>query len=500
VNPRLTRRQAGALALSPAATLFGASSLAAGGTFSAVATGGSRNLTLEVSIGIAEADRGQSGRYYVAAAFNGELFFFDGSRWRPWRLGPMPSLAAGPLVDRKFVVAANVDMAGLHGAAVFAGYGSSDADLVSRANYALVHTLAPRYDVGVDYHAHGSDFLKTAFVTIYHQPEVRAAVRQQLQGIADAGATIVSTRLWFVADASEGNLGETFRTMFPITAQEVLNLRQYLTDVAAIVGAHGQRLRVHLVMLYLGWAGYTTGSPATGLGFFSNVPGPEYTRRWTLCLDGVLAAAAGVRRSDGVPVVDRIYMDGEVMVGAKKNQDWFLRTHYPTFVARTRAAGFVPTLYFLVSEPAAHVLDTAWRDVDYPDLAGYRTMFWVYRSLRFLRQEGLPMPDRIDFSLYITDLPTLPVDTTAFTALVRRVLEGCEAALTPLGAPQAYGIAETFYFTDPARRQAYGRALAAEGRSNDKLQLVSFWTTPDGGGAGIHPAFPFAIADFLPQA
>ena len=285
--------------------------------------------------------------------------------------------------------------------------------------------------------------------------------------------------------------------MFPITAQEVANLRQYLGDVAAVVGAHGQRLRVHLVMLYLGWADYTTGSPATGLGFFSNVPGTEFTRRWTLCLEGILDAASGVRRPDGAAVVDRIYMDGEVMIGAKKNQDWFLRTHYPTFVSRTRAAGFVPSLYFLVSEPAANVLDTAWRDVDYTDLAGYRTMFWIYRSLRVMRQEGLPMPDRNDISLYIVDLPTLPVDAAHFTALVRRVLQGCEGALTPLGAPQAYGIAETFYFLDPARRQAYGRALAEESRRNNKLQLVSFWTTPDGGGAGIHPAYPFAIEDFL---
>lgn len=207
MNLRLTRRQAGALALAPAAALYGVCAPAAGGAFSAVATGGSRNLTLEVSIRIAEADRGQGGRYYVAVVFHGELFFFDGSQWRAWRSGPMPSVAAGPLVDRRFVVVANADVSALHGATVFAGYGLSDADLLARANYAQVHQLAPRHDVGVDYHAHGSDFLKTAFLTIYHQPEVRAAVRQQLQGMADAGATIVSTRLWFVSDASDGSFG-----------------------------------------------------------------------------------------------------------------------------------------------------------------------------------------------------------------------------------------------------------------------------------------------------
>src|SRR5438445_8006163 len=38
----------------------------------------------------------------------------------------------------------------------------------------------PGYSVGVDYHAYDTDFLHTAFITIYNQPNVRQTVRAQL--------------------------------------------------------------------------------------------------------------------------------------------------------------------------------------------------------------------------------------------------------------------------------------------------------------------------------
>src|SRR5436305_738976 len=56
----------------------------------------------------------------------------------------------------------------------------------------------PGYSVGVDYHAYDTDFLHTAFITIYDQPSVRQTVRTQLQGMADRGASTISTRIWFV--------------------------------------------------------------------------------------------------------------------------------------------------------------------------------------------------------------------------------------------------------------------------------------------------------------
>lgn len=46
----------------------------------------------------------------------------------------------------------------------------------------------PGYEVGVDYHAYGTDNLSTAFITIYNQPQVREVVRAQLQGMAVSDA------------------------------------------------------------------------------------------------------------------------------------------------------------------------------------------------------------------------------------------------------------------------------------------------------------------------
>ena len=41
----------------------------------------------------------------------------------------------------------------------------------------------------------------SAFLTRYHEPGVRELVTEQLQGMADGGATIISTRLWLVNEA-----------------------------------------------------------------------------------------------------------------------------------------------------------------------------------------------------------------------------------------------------------------------------------------------------------
>src|SRR5438093_13070327 len=72
----------------------------------------------------------------------------------------------------------------------------------------------PGYEIGVDYHAYGSDNLSTAFITIYNQLQVRQAVRAQLQGLADRGATFIHTTIWFVSYLRPSNFGETGRATY----------------------------------------------------------------------------------------------------------------------------------------------------------------------------------------------------------------------------------------------------------------------------------------------
>src|SRR5205814_56532 len=168
----------------------------------------------------------------------------------------------------------------------------------------------PGYSVGVDYHAYDTDFLHTAFITIYDQPGVRQTVRSQLQGMADRGASTISTRIWSVTEPGTSNFGETWRATFPMTDQEAANLHAYAQDVAAVQGSGGNRLRLDLCFLWLGAADYTMGTPSTGLGF-TPVTGDVYASRVRTTTDKVLAAIAGVKRPDGLPVVNIIYLNGE---------------------------------------------------------------------------------------------------------------------------------------------------------------------------------------------
>ena len=211
----------------------------------------------------------------------------------------------------------------------------------------------PGYDVGVDYHAYGTDMNSTAFITIYNQPQVRQTVQSQLQGMADRGATLIHTAVWFVSnpnDLNDPNQGQAWRAHFPISSQEASNLRAYAQDVAAIQGAGGTRLRLTLALLWLGAADYTIGSPTTGLGYDS-LPAAQFTAKVQATIDSVLAAISGVICPDGVPVVDSIIFDsttfgnaGNNIANNNPNAEWWILTQYPYFVSHTLQQGFSPTI------------------------------------------------------------------------------------------------------------------------------------------------------------
>jgi hypothetical protein len=362
------------------------------------------------------------------------------------------------------------------------------------------------YDVGVDYHATGTDFLHSAFITIYDQPSVRQLVRTQLQGMADRGATVISTRIWFVTEPGATNFGETWRATFPMTDQEEANLHTYAEDVAAIQGSGGNRLRLNLCLLWLGAADYTMGSPSTTLGV-TPVTAAVYSARVQTTTDKVLAAVAGVNRSDGVPIVDIIYLNGEVMIAAPgetppiANLDWFMTTHYARFVQVVRGAGFTPSVYFNISDTQADYLSPGYVDVTYPTvLDGHRSMYWLYRTLRFMYDNGLPLPARIDFSFYVFNTPSnIPLTGgVTYAQLLGRALDDADAVLPSLGIQPAYAAAETYYFPDAVARRSLGQAFAADALAHNRFHAVTFWTTPDGGGPGVNNAYPFAFEDYLP--
>jgi len=356
----------------------------------------------------------------------------------------------------------------------------------------------PGYDVGVDYHAFGTDFLHTAFVTIYDQPAVRQNVRVQLQGMADRGATFLQTAIWFVTEPGTTNFGETWRATFPMTDQEAANLRAYAQDVASIQGAGGNTFRLDLALNWLGAADFTIGSPTTGLGN-SNLSATEFISRVQVTTGKVVAAVSDVTRPDGVRLVDRVFLDCGVTIPApgepdgNPNEGWFLTANYPGFVSTVSQPGLTPAVYFNSDFSQAAVLDDSYVDSAYPILNGHRSMFWIYRGMKFMVDNGLPLPSRIDFAGYITSTGA------SYDQLLQRILDDADATLPSLGAPRAYGAAETYYLADPTQRLQYAQAFAKQAAQSSRLQRVSFWTTPDSGGKGVNAAYPFTIEDFLPQ-
>jgi hypothetical protein len=359
----------------------------------------------------------------------------------------------------------------------------------------------PGYDVSVDYHAYGADFDSTAFVTIYNRPQVRETVQAQLQGMADRGATSIQTAIWIVTEPGTTNFGQTWRATFPITDQETANLHAYAQDVAAVQGAGGNRLRLNIALNWLGAADYTIGSPTTTLGF-SNLSPAEFTSRAQTTTDKILAAVADVTRPDGVQLLDTIFFVAEATLpdsmtppGPITNTGWFLTTNYPHFVSGAAQVGIRPSVYFNGGSGCgqALVLDSSYVDALFSILNGHGSMFFVYRGLKFMVDNGLPLPSgRIDFDCYMTSTGA------TYDQLLQRILDDADATLPSLGAPKVYDIPETYYLADPALRLQYGQAFATQAAQNSRLHRVSFWTTPNGGGPGQPEAYPFTIEDFLP--
>jgi len=217
--------------------------------------------------------------------------------------------------------------------------------------------------------------------------------------------------------------------------------------------------------------------------------------------DRVIDAVAGIYRPDGQHAVSLFYMDGEILAAAddndpavvneKKNIRWFLQTHYPAFIQKARAAGIIPSVYFLVNPSESHALQNDYMDSYLPILHQRRSMYWLYRSVKFMQDANLEVPERIDFSMYTY----YPYDFSNPATIVNRIFDDLEATLGPLlGTPLRYAIAETPYYEDVSKRRRMAKAIAAErDLRGSNPEFVTFWTTPYGNGLTPPVGYPFDI-------
>ncbi len=376
----------------------------------------------------------------------------------------------------------------------------SGSEVCTQAGQCVLVEQPGPWRVGVDYHATGADFTSTVFVPRYHNPAVRQLVQNQLAQMAGpGGADLLFTRLWF--GANPGDSGG-WLLHFPPTQQEMDDLRQYVEDVAALPNPPD----LYLCLLWLWCSEYRQGSPSTTLGH-CDMTAAQYEAAMEATLDSVVAAVRGVWRADGTPAVRILYLDGEVLVASgpsdpaakweKKNLRWWLQTFYPGFVQRVRLAGMIPSLYFLVAASEDEILDNDFHDSTFPVLDRHRSAFWIYRSLRFLSNAGLPIPFRIDFSAYPANT-SYPLVNTTWGTLYSRIFDDLEAVLPDvLGTMPRLGLAETWYFSTPIERWRVGKAIAAERLlRGTELDFVSFWTTPWNNGQTDPSAPPFAFDAF----
>jgi hypothetical protein len=189
-------------------------------------------------------------------------------------------------------------------------------------------------------------------------------------------------------------------------------------------------------------------------------------------------------------VVSTVYLAAEVMIGAKPNEDQFLRDVYPYFVQQSQAAGVLPSLYFLVEAHDQVVLDEGFVDDQYPILNGHRPLYWVYRSIDFLQREGLPVPERLDASIYPEAI------TITYDESLRRIFDD----IAEVFPGKRVGVVETYYPVDQAERRRLGQSFLAEYQRRGLLEEVIFWTTPNAGRNGEGVGYPFDFDSYRPAS
>jgi hypothetical protein len=127
-----------------AAMLVFICALAWGGEFtiSAQPSGTANNQTLRVTISPAVEDVGKAGAIYIAALLpNGQWFFLTSSGWRQWVGGNYPAFSSGALAITTATPLDRMDVSALRGAAIYAGYGTSPAAMLTNGTYALVFVV-----------------------------------------------------------------------------------------------------------------------------------------------------------------------------------------------------------------------------------------------------------------------------------------------------------------------------------------------------------------------
>lgn len=108
---------------------------------SATASGSANNLTLDINIIVPRRDKGKTGKLYIGALLGKQWYLRTQKAWVPWKSGPLPAYSSGKLGSRTVSLYAGEDVSTFSGAEIYAGYGTSDADMLNGNKYTKVYTI-----------------------------------------------------------------------------------------------------------------------------------------------------------------------------------------------------------------------------------------------------------------------------------------------------------------------------------------------------------------------
>lgn len=110
---------------------------------SGVEQGQSTSLTLMGNLNVAQEVRNRPGSVYFAAMTGGLIFFNNGTSWVQYVGGAFPIYMSGTLANQTVPLLSNLDVSAYGDLAVYLGYGTSDADLLSNQSFNQIYCATP---------------------------------------------------------------------------------------------------------------------------------------------------------------------------------------------------------------------------------------------------------------------------------------------------------------------------------------------------------------------
>ncbi len=370
--------------------------------------------------------------------------------------------------------------------------------------------LFASHEIGVRYHSlEGSPAVfQATFLNDYHVGTNRADAIDQMQEMVDSGITLIHLTIW-----PAGAPPHSWGSHFPLSTQELDNLEAFVEDVGALRSADtGVAPMLHISLLDGGDSQFKTVQqndvfPIAGGG---HRDGTQFLATWRQLIDDVVDRVGDIRHDDDSPVVQRMYLGGELMLREDGSSpydgpagwtlQWFLTNTFPHFWDSLEAVEIVPSTYFFAwPVVASQIFDGSWLDI----VAS--TLTWW--------QANLPgrVPDRLDISVYTGD-HSVPDYTAQQRQRILAAAAGIDDLMVDLFGPQGmdYAFVEVHYYDveedhPEVRAEAFGtyRDMMDPDHPEHRPRFrgVHFWPYPYSIQGGLNEngaAPPFDIDALLP--